>query len=343
MNTRVNPSSVFRGIETFVQFAEQGQLRYKQTFAANRTVGDDEFAHAIRTIFSRTLHDLTSPFRHPLDGSTYKIVEPALWTKPMGKGICIVDIDTRPMDHSGEVWSEDGTFNWQKSRKLTPGFMNHFLYATIHGYDYRYVRTTEFDDRRAPWTKPPALASLIKNYRFVVSIDADVLFPHLTLPYEWLLNHWNVTKDTIVTMTRDVDFSKKPALDKFGRERDNAGFVTLQNHPLTVQLLQEWAECPDKVKGCEWLKNKWPAEQGAWNDYVRYHYLDNVRELPSDEGIGSPKFELKPKGKLVQHYTLNKGQVRGGSQDALAQGFMQSLQAHMVDHKQELVYERLFP
>jgi hypothetical protein len=305
------------------------------------------------------LHDLTSPFQHPADGSSYEIIAPPLWTKPMGKQICIVDIDTRPMNGSDEVWSEDGGFHWQHAGKLTPGIMNHFLYATIHGYDYRYIRTTPFEDRWAPWTKPAALASLLKDseYRFVVSIDADVLFPHLTLPYEWLLNHWNITEDIAVAMALDIDTT--PAVDSYGRDRVNAGFVTLQNHPLTDQLLHEWAECPDRgaaglqlpdsdgkmvqnlFLGCEKLKNVWPAEQGAFNSYIRYLYPDSVRELPCDEGMGSPGFPLDCKGKLVQHYTLNKDQVHEGSQDALAAGFMQSLQTHMTDRKQELVHERL--
>jgi hypothetical protein len=246
------------------------------------------------------------------------------------------------MDGVNEVWSENGTLNWENAGRLTPGIMNHYLYAQIHGYDYQYIHTTDYPGRWSPWTKPPALAELIKNYRFVVSVDADILFPHLLLPYEWLLNRWDITEDIIVAMALDIDWTD--AVDKQGRQRVNAGFVTLQNTPLTHQLLYDWSECPEsgsKFEGCENYKNVWPAEQGAFNEYIRYEYPKNVREIPCDEGTGSPNSPLACRGQLVQHYTLNKEDVRPGMETALAAAFMPNLQNHMIEQKEQMHSERL--
>lgn len=41
----------------------------------------------------------------------------------------------------------DGPFVWNGLEQYSAGIMNHFTYADIHGYDYKFVRAAKFTDR----------------------------------------------------------------------------------------------------------------------------------------------------------------------------------------------------
>jgi len=271
-----------------------------------------------------------------------------IWTTPLKEQLCIVDIDTRPMNESNEAWAEDGTFDWARlaSNGPSPGILNHYLYAQIHGYCYRFIHTHPYPDRAAVWTRIPALASLLKSHKILVSVDADVIFPNLHLPYEWLLNHWNITDNISIAMALE------PQMDWWANTKDsknhqnvNAGFMTLQNTPLTHEMLHRWTDCPEPsptgYEGCARLKLPWPAEQGAFCEFVRYDFPDNVREFPCTEGLGWPNMESDCKGTLVSHYTLAKDITKGAIESALAQGVMQRLQGDMMRRKDEIFVERM--
>lgn len=93
--------------------------------------------------------------------------------------------------------------------------------------------------------------------------------------------------------------------------------------------------------GCADLKVPWLAEQGAFCEYVRYDYPDNVRELPCTEGLGWPNMQSACRGTLVSHYTLAKEETKWAAGEALTQGVMRRLQDDMVAQKNTSFIERL--
>lgn len=249
-----------------------------------------------------------------------------IWTKPLGKRLCIIDIDTRPMDGENEIFdpnvpiSNASPFNWPDFGNTPAGMMGHYLYAMVHGYDYAFIKTTSYDDRAPFWTKIPALADHLHNYDFVISIDADAQFRFPQVPFEWLLNRWNVTKETSFTMAIDPD--DPPNHDVHGRVNDNAGFIVAQNLPRTHEMLRAWHKCPDEpsdtYKDCGRWKYPWPAEQAAFAEYIRYNFdgPNDVHEIPCDEANGTPdftpweQFQHGCKGRFVRHHTLSKAMIK---------------------------------
>jgi len=126
-------------------------------------------------------------FVDPTDGEVY-FTNQTIWTNPLGKKLCIIDVDTRPLNEAGQLMNQD--FNWQTSEGVSVGMLNHYLYAKIHGYDYKFIHTSQWHNssRSDVWTKIPALRETLKDYQIVVMLDADAIFRNLHLPYEWLLN-----------------------------------------------------------------------------------------------------------------------------------------------------------
>ncbi|KAF2096310.1 hypothetical protein NA57DRAFT_42756, partial [Rhizodiscina lignyota] len=294
----------------------------------------------IRHLFAPVLHDYTSPLILD-DGKIYRIDDDPIWTKPFGKRLCIVDVDTRSMNKTNEPWNTAGAFNWHNI-ETSAGVLNHYLYSKIHGYDYKFIHTTPYPDRDTPWSRIPALSSLLKEYDLVVSVDIDVIFPQLHIPYEWLLNIWGVTADTAIALPTEP-FMKgwNGSKDRKGRRNDNAGFMTLQKVPRVQEMLKKWVDCPVKRKACAHFKHRWPAEQGAFNEFIRYEYWDIIREIPCDDALGYPGMNSNCHGRLVSHYTLAKKHVKEAAQTALAYGVMQQLQLDLQSRTSELKIERL--
>ena len=62
------------------------------------------------------------------DGAVYKLPPNPTWTEPLGKRLCIVDIDTRPLNGANEILST-GPFNWTETGVTSAGMMGHYLYG----------------------------------------------------------------------------------------------------------------------------------------------------------------------------------------------------------------------
>jgi hypothetical protein len=264
------------------------------------------------------------------DGTVFALSPNPTWTKSLGKRLCIIDIDTRPLDGEHQVLN-NGTYSWQDTKVTSAGMMGHYLYAQIHGYDYKFVRTHNFEDRSSFWTKISALSDTLQDYEFVVSIDADAQFNHPEIPFEWLLNRWNVTQQTALTMTIDPDLEINR--DPRGRPYNNGGFVVAHNIPRTHEMLQAWAACPDEptefYAGCAKWKEPWPAEQAAFGDYVRYMYdqPDDLNEVPCDEANGFPDSQTACTGRFVRHMWTAKERTK----NVIANGVMQALFGQLHD------------
>lgn len=71
----------------------------------------------------------------------------------------------------------------------------------MHGYDYKFVRAPAHAGLHATWAKVQAVRDVLQQgYQYVVFTDSDVIFPHLKIPMEYLLDHWNVTADIALTL-----------------------------------------------------------------------------------------------------------------------------------------------
>ncbi|KIM94355.1 hypothetical protein OIDMADRAFT_106766 [Oidiodendron maius Zn] len=264
------------------------------------------------------------------DGVKFEIPQDPVWTKPLGKRLCIVDIDTRPLNGTNDILNTED-FDWPQYHPTSAGMMGHYLYTQIHGYDYKFVRTQNYEDRTSYWTKISALSDTLRDYDFVISIDADAQISHPEIPFEWLLNRWNVTLETALTMTIDPD--KPYNLDPRGRPYNNCGFVVAHNIPRTHEMLKAWSSCPDEpqkdFEGCARWKTPWPAEQAAFGEYIRYMFSEpnDLNEIPCDEANGFPESEQGCSGRFIRHLWTAKGQTR----DVVNNGVMQVLLKRLHD------------
>lgn len=51
-----------------------------------------------------------------------------VWTESLGERLCIVDIDTRALNGSGQILSKEG-FRWDDVEYTGAGMLNHYLYG----------------------------------------------------------------------------------------------------------------------------------------------------------------------------------------------------------------------
>lgn len=54
------------------------------------------------------------------------------WTQPLGEQLCIIDLDNRRFNESGQLWAE-APMTWDRPAEvhgLSLGVLNHWLYGT---------------------------------------------------------------------------------------------------------------------------------------------------------------------------------------------------------------------
>lgn len=235
------------------------------------------------------------------------------YTKKMGSDILILDLDTRPLK-STEMF-EKGEYEWRNINHVSGGVFAHYAYAQIHGYDYKFVHAAEFEDRHATWIKPSALANLIKDYKFIVFLDADATFRFMQLPMEWMMNYWNVEPHHSFVMAKDPWSPEEPQFnsDRFNRTYTNTGFMIIQNNEQVMPILKAWHECPDDTRypNCSQWKEPKFHEQSAFGEYIRYDYEENIKELECGQANGFPGVEVSNcQGKFIRHYWFEKSLVK---------------------------------
>lgn len=294
-------------------------------------------------------------WKHPL-GSKPK------WTEPLGKKVLIVDIDTRKPTGDNQIFNP-AKLDWKHLEMKGGGLvsnaiMNHYLYAMIHGYDYKFYQAQQLEGHFATWIRPHIFRELIDDYQFVIALDADVTLSHLEVPLEWMFNRWGVTEKTSMAMPYDTEEwrdGKSVSQDSKGQLVLNGGVIMVQNSVMaqnstqTQELLEAWRDCTTEKRypGCGQWKQKWSHEQRAFSEYVRYDYNkdpENIVAIPCDDAMGWPGFHADvtdPKnldkyniadcnGNFIRHYTLGKDQVK----EATSTGIMQMLS--------ELVQKNIF-
>lgn len=121
----------------------------------------------------------------------------------------------------------------------------------IHGYDYRFVRAPNYSKRHGTWVKVPMIQEALKTHDTVVFLDADAVFMYPHLPFEWLMNMWNVTSETLMAISSDPD--AKTNRDDKGLVSWNTGFIIAQQSKRTQELFDRWDKCPteERYTGCK--------------------------------------------------------------------------------------------
>jgi hypothetical protein len=271
----------------------------------------------IRALWAPLVVPITSPSFTTLDGEEKHLPPPEelVHTQPLGKRILIMDIDNRQFEGYGSIFSKTPP-TWDNLGGPAAGFLSHYLYATIHGYSYKFIRTPKYKDRAPHWAKVIFTKELLKSYDIVVMLDYDAMFVTPQLPLEWLLNYWKIGPETLVAMAEDPNGD--PNFDIRHRVNINSGFIIAQASDKTQRLFKDWAECPEETRypGCAEWKDRPFHEQSAFSSYVRYDFLDGysvdshpqyIRQLPCQEANGYPEVrDCGCWGQFVRHYWGHK-------------------------------------
>lgn len=288
----------------------------------------------------------------------------------MGKRIIILTVDTRPRNKDGELLAK-GPLKFASATASALGALNHYLYgkftgtlfalrpfsllinlvlptALIHGYDYRYVQAPEFTDRYGTWVKVPVVQEALLTHDVAVFMDGDVGVHYPHVPLEWLMNHWNITNETLVAASLDVH--EFPNFNDRGELALNTGFLLGQASPRTQELFQEWIDCPleltDAHANCSQWAYNWAHEQAAFRDYIRpkYNRPQEIVVLPCDEANGSPD---RPDGgqpggegsnctgEFIRHYWLDKHLMKRELTDSIMPYMVSRLQESLLQGSQQ--------
>ncbi|KAF2834713.1 hypothetical protein M501DRAFT_999960 [Patellaria atrata CBS 101060] len=231
--------------------------------------------------------------------------------------------------------------DWSRINRLSAGMLNHYMYAEIHGYDYKFIRGVNYNDRHGTWVKPAAIAQVLPEYDFVVFLDADAIFPHLEIPIEWLLNYWRISPQISAALALDPPLKVND--DVHGHTMLNTGFVIFQNNEKTREIVKDWEECPTDTKypTCSNWTYKWAHEQSAFSNFIRYDHPENVMELPCAEANGAPQAKHMGgcTGTFVQHFWVNKDLVPSMVAKSIMNVLMDRLHGQYLDNVKEIYVE----
>ncbi|KAF2472591.1 uncharacterized protein BDR25DRAFT_220233 [Lindgomyces ingoldianus] len=310
---------------------------------SNQNTPPISMEEVIRLLYARVKIPVDQQIFTDYDGTEHELPANPRYKKKLGKDVLIVDLETRPLESEKE-WRE-GHFDWTKLNHVSGGVFQHYIYALIHGYDYKFITAHEFEDRHATWIKPSAIANQLHDYKFVVFLDADAAFHHMQLPVEWLLNYWKIEPKHSITMAKDPWDPEHPEVnsDRFNRALTNTGFMIVQNNPTSHQILKAWHECPDDVRyiGCsEWKRPRF-HEQSAFGEFIRYDYEENIKELECAEANGYPGVEVSHcQGKFIRHYWFDKYKVKNEFQENIMQAITQPIQQTFADNYHGVTFEQ---
>ncbi|KAF5551236.1 hypothetical protein FMEXI_3352 [Fusarium mexicanum] len=288
---------------------------------------------------SNLMHDLWKPFLLDInatsfytdEGYHYEVPkENENWSKPLGKKLLILDVDTR-LDKGPGAMLNDSALDYKQMKGRTGGIMNHYLYAMIHGYDYKFVRAPDYPKRHQTWVKVPVIREALKSHDFVVFLDADAEFMYPQVPFEWLMKRWNITDQTLIALANDPGDSDRNK-DEKGKVSQNTGFIIAQQSNRTQELFDDWEHCPSekKFKGCARWANDWAHEQAAFSNYVRYSYnqSQDIGTIPCMDGNGAPYIGDKTCGGVfIRHHWFRKDDPAKDLQRIVLEAFISRLHA----------------
>jgi hypothetical protein len=310
-------------------------------------------------LFDSIRVDAKDPGYRDSTGKYFEGGKETIWTEPLGKKVLIVDIDTRVPTGENGILNPD-TLDWESLEMSGGGLvssavMNHYLYAQIHGYDYKLYSARHIADHYDTWIMPHAFHELVPSYDFVVAMDADVTVSHLEIPLEWLFNRWGISRTTSMALpwdTEEMRNNESISTDSQGLRVLNTGFVVAQNLPTTMDMLAAWKDCTSETRypGCGRWKQEWSHEQRAFSEYIRYDFNrtpETIVSIACDDAIGWPGFVADAdlpypisdcNGNFLRHHTLRKSKVKESATVSVMQAMSQILQKAVLRNQRELWY-----
>ncbi|KOS20268.1 Xyloglucan 6-xylosyltransferase [Escovopsis weberi] len=235
------------------------------------------------------------------------------FTEPLGEDFCIIDLDSRPFSEPFQIFGPE-ILSWDRFDKvhgLAMGFLNHWLYAKVHGYKYYYIAAGTYGTRRDSWKKPTIITKILQKHKACVYLDSDAIFNNLDLPFEWLMNYWDLDPANN-SLALAYDPEAKGNEDNHGKINLNTGFIISQNNEKTFEIMDAWDKCtePDgKYPGCEEFRKAAPGrptDQGGFGSYVRYDYPTEIKSLPCQEANGFPGSNSGCEGTFIRHVWTGK-------------------------------------
>ncbi|RYN82484.1 hypothetical protein AA0120_g9846 [Alternaria tenuissima] len=351
---------------SFYVFRDQGALVVERITTPPYLSSKPTIRDTINTLFARIKHDPSASAYVDPSGTYYKGGNETVWTRPLGKKVLIVDIDTRVPTGENELLNPE-RLDWENLKTSGAGMvsnsiMNHYLYAMVHGYDYKFYQARDMKDHYNTWILPHVLRELIPGYQFVVVMDADVTIPHLDVPFEWMFNRWGIKEHTSIALPWDTEEFRDEgsiSIDSKGMRVLNTGLVIAQNSSLTLDLLEAWRDCTTekRYKGCAKWKTEWSHEQRAFSEYIRYDFNktpETIVSIPCDDAVGWPGFREdmlnRPgtenhdisncNGNFVRHYTtMGKSRVKDASAASVMQVLSEALQKSILANPEEVWYK----
>jgi len=315
----------------------------------------------ITSLFEEIKHDPTNlRYREP-SGKWYS-ANNSFWQKPLGKRVLIVDIDTRVPNGDNQILNpvllDYEHLEPSGGGLVSNAIINHYMYAMIHGYDYKYYQAQHIPDHYDTWIMPHVFRELIPDYDFVVAMDADAIVSHLEVPLEWMFNRWGIHPH-LTSMALPLDTEEMRGNISISRDSKynrvlNTGFVVAQNSALTIELLEAWRDCTTETRypGCAQWKQEWSHEQRAFSEYIRYDFNrtpETIVPIPCDDAVGYPDFrsinagynsDLSDcNGNFIRHYTIGKEKVKNAGAYTLVQSLSDVIQKSLLREKNTLWYK----
>ncbi|AEO55737.1 hypothetical protein MYCTH_2142698 [Thermothelomyces thermophilus ATCC 42464] len=223
----------------------------------------DDLPDAIRAIWAPLVLPITAPVFTTIDEETKHLPLPGelLHAKPLGKRICILDLDNLRLQRGWEHLLQPVTLVGEPSK-----------------LGRRSSARPSNADRAPHWAKVVFTHEMLKQYDIVVTVDSDTMFANPPVA---------MADDPVGYPNHDV------------RRRVNvhSGFIMAQAGELTQRLFKDRAECPSETRypGCAVWKDRPFHEQSAFTSHVRYDLLDGysidshpqlVRTIPRNEANG---------------------------------------------------------
>jgi hypothetical protein len=87
-----------------------------------------DLAAIISALFEPIKLPITAASWTDFDGLEFSIPKNPVWTTSLGKRLCIIDIDTRPLNASNQILNT-GYFDWAHYGTTSAGMMGHYLYG----------------------------------------------------------------------------------------------------------------------------------------------------------------------------------------------------------------------
>ena len=140
-------------------------------------------------------------------------------------------------------------------------------YCAKYGFDIIKSNTKKYNDRTPHWERLPLLLAHIRNYDYVMWVDADAFFHHDARSIADIIARYS---------NYDMIFSKDTCTNTFTGGYDiNSGVFIAKNTPKSIQVLEKWAYNPAVFK--------FAKSRPFWNDqngiiYIFKNNILNIRE-----------------------------------------------------------------